>query len=156
MDDISKYKYNIVPYYPDVTKSVVWPDIYDSFVVYSNINIDTNELRKLRILDLKGMKEKNIYVPENDRIVDDNRIGSEWVFWVEGRDGNDLYGWEIKACSINTVEVRTLRKNPYGNMSIMMPRIDNDDNTITWVEGFENGDNNKIITKNTMYIILTL
>lgn len=24
-----------------------------------------------------------------------------------------------------------------------MPRIDNDDNTITWVEGFENGDNNK-------------
>jgi len=130
-------KYVITHYKPNISKQILWPDIYENKVVYANANSNTNEIRKIRILDIDSLKESIIYTPENDKkLVEDTRIGSEWVFWTESEFGADIYSWEIKAYNIADNKVYTLKK-VQDSSSTLVPRIDNDDNNLVWLESYE-------------------
>lgn len=125
-------------YQPNITQFITWPDIYHNKVVYANYNIKTNETRQIHLLDLQTLKEEIIYSlnKKDGSVIDDTRIGSEWVFWIEG----DIPKWRIKAYNIKNKTIKILKEST--SNSTLTPRIDNDNNTVVWLEGESDEEGN--------------
>jgi len=136
-------------YKPQITDRMTWPDIYGDKVVFANYRVDdSSETRKIHLLDISTMKEDIIYTPESENytVIDDVRIGSEWVFWKEGEiiEGDIDFPdkWAIKAYNLKTKKVKTLREGSFDKRTSLVPRVDNDDNTVVWLEGICDDNDN--------------
>ncbi len=125
---------------------ITTPDLYGEYVVYANWNDVTNETRKIHMLNINTKEDQIIYsLPHQDydSMIDDVCIGDGWIFWVEGHwTTEDLpTDWAIKSYNIQTKETRTIRESSeLGGTITLAPRLDNEDNTIVWMEGYGNSE----------------
>lgn len=126
---------------PPISQFMTWPDIYGTKVVFANYAVENSEVRNIYMVDIETFEIEKIYTAKEDRpIIDDVRIGSEWVFWIEG--DISLTTWRIMAYNLLSKELKTLRESGIEQGATLFPRVDNDDNTVVWLEGVEDENNN--------------
>lgn len=126
---------------PPISQFMTWPDIYGTKVVFANWAVENSEVRNIYVVDIETYEIEKIYTAKEDYpIIDDVRIGSEWIFWIEG--DISLTKWRIMAYNLLSKELKTLRESGIEQGATLFPRLDNDDNTVVWLEGIEDESNN--------------
>lgn len=126
----------------DISESITWPDIYGDYAVFANYSDNTAERRRIHLFNIITKKDEIIYSAkdaERDSMIEDTRIGSGWVFWAEGHWTTEetKQDWAIKAYNIKNKKIKTIRKvSELPGESTLEPRIENEDNTIVWLEGY--------------------
>lgn len=138
----------------NTSQFITWPDIYEDYVVFANYNINVAEKRQIHLFNTYTKEDKVIYSGQDskiDYVIDDTRIGDGWVFWVEGywstlKNNRD---WFIKAYNIEEKRIKTVRSfSDLPGTSTLQPRVENEDNTIVWLEGYLDSDN---VLKHVIY-----
>lgn len=110
-------------------------------MVFANYAVENSEVRNIYMVDIETFEIEKIYTAKEDSpIIDDVRIGSEWIFWVEG--DISLTAWRMMAYNLLSKELKTLRESGIEQGATLFPRVGNDDNTVVWLEGVEDENNN--------------
>jgi len=126
---------------PPISQFMTWPDIYGTKAVFANYAAENSEVRNIYMVDIETFEIEKIYTAKEDSpIIDDVRIGSEWIFWIEG--DISLTTWRIMAYNLLNKELKTLRESSIEQGATLFPRVENDDNTVVWLEGVEDENNN--------------
>jgi hypothetical protein len=138
----------------DTSQYITWPDIYGDYVVFANYNIVTEERRQIHLFNTVTKKDQIIYSAkdvEYDSMIEDTRIGNGWVFWTEGHWTTEALpsDWTIKAYNIQNKQIKVIRSSSeLPGKPTLAPRIDNEENTIVWLEGSMDTDSS---LKHTVY-----
>lgn len=133
-----------IQYFKTRTDDVSMPSVYQNRVVYNNVPTIRNRKYKtdfISLLDINTMKEDIIYTHDYSEEIDDTLSGKNWIFWVEGVIPTP---WKIKAYNLTTKKIITLRdseKSPYSQD--LLARINNDGDTIIWIESYTDSDNHR-------------
>lgn len=125
------------------------PDIYDNKLVFYDISLSN---RPIYLYDTQTKDYRLIYsTPLEGLTIQDPKIGDKWIFWTEAPLTIDKGAekWRIKAYNIENKSVKTIREGGFETNSTLIPRIENENNTLIWLEGTL--ENNKLSHKIYMY-----
>jgi hypothetical protein len=101
-------------------------------IAYANHPQNNADEQSVILVNLKEHKEQAIYSTKEN--IDDVKISTDWIYWVIGEDP---ISWKVMAYSFKSKEIKTIKESKNENYTLV-PRINNDNNMLYWMEGLRN------------------